>query len=203
MPKSINPVIASKQGIKLAKAVQEYKELIDSLTTPNHQRGASTKSIGQINRNAQETLYASSHKTVESTPTYLFCGTEYNLNLKRSDMIGVDFDGTIAVSMRPYDPRRAGPPLGENNPKSAFNLVKTLLKQGKKVVILTARMNSKEHTPAQLQYTRNLLGSWTKKNFGIRLPCTAEKHHLMSRIIDDRAEGVDSSTGILKCLKKQ
>jgi hypothetical protein len=124
----------------------------------------------------------------------MFCGTEYNLRLSRPEMIGVDFDGTIAQSMRPYDPRRAGPPLAPDDPQSMFNKVKKWVRT-KKVVILTARMNSKEHTPAQLAYTRKLISGWTKKYFGVSLPCTAEKHHMMSVIYDDRNEKVDPKTG--------
>jgi hypothetical protein len=129
-----------------------------------------------------------------STPTYIFCGSPYNLRLSREKLIAVDFDGTIAQSMRPYDPRRAGPPLNPDDPNSMFNKVKKLVRNNK-VIILTARMNTTEHTPEQIKYTRRLISGWTKKYFGVSLPCTAEKHHLMEVIYDDRAVGVNPKTG--------
>jgi len=103
------------------------------------------------------------------------------------------FDGTLAEAEDPYDPRRIGKPIPR-----MINLVKKYLKQGKKVVILTARLNTKVHTPEQLNYTRRLIGAYTKKFVGQRLPSTAEKHHAMALIYDDRAVQVEHNTGIIR-----
>jgi hypothetical protein len=124
----------------------------------------------------------------------IFAGSHYEIKDTKVPIIAVDFDGTIAKLMEPYDPRRAGPPLGQDDSKSMFNKVKHWVRT-KKVIILTARMNTKEHTPAQLAYTRKLIGGWTKKYFGVSLPCTAEKHHMMKVMYDDRAIPVSPKTG--------
>lgn len=118
----------------------------------------------------------------------MFCGAI--LNYPHSSIIAVDLDATLAHGMVPYDPKRIGPPI-----PLMVKFVQRLLKKGKKVVILTARLNSKAHTPAQLKYTRRLIGAWTKKYIGQRLPSTAEKHPMMSAIYDDKARQVIPNTG--------
>jgi|HubBroStandDraft_2_1064218.scaffolds.fasta_scaffold92145_3 hypothetical protein len=128
--------------------------------------------------------------TSEEHPSVMFCGTKFNLNLKRNDVIAIDFDGTLFETFKPYDPRKAGPPV-----MKMIKFVKGLLQKGKKVVIFTARVNSKEHTPAQIKYTHKLIGGLCKKYLGQRLPITSEKHHLMSTIYDDRAIQVERNTG--------
>jgi ubiquinone/menaquinone biosynthesis C-methylase UbiE len=100
--------------------------------------------------------------------------------------------------MEPYDPRRIGKPLGIDKPDSAFNECRRLIKQGKRVIVLTARLNSKTHTPAQLKYTRKLIRTWTEKYLGKPLSSTSEKHHLITKIYDDRNVVVDPKTGLIK-----
>ena len=118
----------------------------------------------------------------------MFCGSikEY----KTPDVIGVDFDGTLFTTFEPYDPRKIGKPV----PKM-IKFVQKLIKQGKKVVILTARMNTSEHTPQQLAFTRKLIRGACKKYIGKALPVTAEKHSTMKIIYDDRAVQVVRNTG--------
>lgn len=123
----------------------------------------------------------------------IFCGTR--LKLYEKNIIAVDFDGVLAEQMVPYDPRRAGPPLNLDNKDSMVNKVRQWIKQGKKVVILTARVNTKTHTPEQLKYTNRLIGQWCKTYLGKRLPITSEKHSSMSVMYDDRAVSVDPKTG--------
>jgi hypothetical protein len=138
----------------------------------------------------------SSHK--QAYFSGMFCGSHYELKFNgKVKVIAVDFDGTLAQLFEPYDPRRAGPPLGPDDPKSIFNMTKKLVRKHK-VVVLTARMNSKEHTPAQLKYTSKLIAGWTKKYLGVSLPCTSEKHHSMQVIYDDRAIAIDPKTGRIK-----
>ena len=130
----------------------------------------------------------------------IFCGTKYKL--PEANVIAVDLDGTLAKSMAPYDPRRIGPPLIPKDRKllrqSAFYKTKHWIKQGKKIVILTARVNSTSHTPEQLKYTYALIKAWCKKHLGKVLPITSEKHHSMAIILDDRGVHVDRNTGRLK-----
>ncbi len=146
-------------------------------------------------RRSKRVLVASENKpkTQITTPTVMFCGSPYNLKLNRSEVYAVDLDGTLAELFIPYDPRRIGKPL-----MPMVNQVKKWLQQGKKVVVLTARLNSKEHTPAQIKYTHALIRAWTKKYIGTPLPSTSEKHHLMTKIFDDRAVSVDPKTGRIK-----
>lgn len=118
----------------------------------------------------------------------MFCGAV--LKYPHSSVIAVDLDATLAYGMVPYDPKRIGPPVLPMVLK-----VQRWLKQGKKVVILTARLNSKVHTPVQLKYTRRLIGAYTKRYVGQRLPSTAEKHPMMSQIYDDKAIQVIPNTG--------
>ena len=152
------------------------------------------KKLSHKLRNRKEALIVGRVINASHTPTVIFCGTAFNLPLNRKKIIAVDFDGTIAKTIEPYDPRRAGPPLNPEDPNSMFNKVKKLVRKNK-VIILTARMNTTEHTPKQLEYTRKLIAGWTKKYFGVSLPCTAEKHHLMTVIYDDRAIAVNPKTG--------
>jgi hypothetical protein len=144
-----------------------------------------------------------SFNIIASTPKIIysgiFCGSHHVIKSNKPNLvIAVDFDGTLAELFEPYDPKKAGPPLNPGNKQSIFNKVKRWVQQGKKVVVLTARMNSQLHTPAQLKYTRKLIGAWTKKHFGKALPCTAEKHYSMSVMYDDRAVAVDPKTGRVK-----
>lgn len=117
-----------------------------------------------------------------------FCGTIKAYG--EQDVIAVDFDGTLFTTFRPYDPRRIGKPIWK-----MINYVKKLIDDGNKVVILTARMNSQEHTPAQLAFTRKLIRGACKKYLGKALPVTSEKHSRMKVILDDRAQQVVMNTG--------
>ena len=118
----------------------------------------------------------------------MFCSSKYTIPNK--SVIAIDLDGTLAEAEEPYDPTRIGKPI----PKMV-NLVRKLIKQGKKVVIITARMNTQVHTKRQLIFTRKLIEHWAKKYIGKALPCTAEKHHSMAVIYDDRAIQVIPNTG--------
>jgi hypothetical protein len=163
--------------------------------TPNVQTHLDEKTIRPRPRNAQETLSDSPSTNTKNYYSGMFCGSKYELKSNNQGVIAVDFDGTLAKLFEPYDPRKAGPPLNPDDPKSIFNLTRGFIKNGKKVIILTARMNSQVHTPAQLEYTRKLISAWTKKYLGKRLPCTAEKHYMMTMIYDDRAISINPKTG--------
>src|ERR1019366_7668680 len=98
----------------------------------------------------------------------IFCGSKHIIPDK--SVIAIDLDATLAVQNQPHDPNTIGAPI----PKMV-NFARRLIKQGKKVVIITARMNTQSHTPRQLIFTRKLIEHWTKKYIGKALPCTAEK----------------------------
>ena len=118
----------------------------------------------------------------------MFCGSKHTI--PESSVIAVDLDGTLAEQESPYDPTRIGKPI-----PAMVNRVIKWLRQGKKIVILTARLNSQTHTKRQLLFTRKLIEHWTKKYLGKALPCTAEKHASMAVIYDDRAVQVKRNTG--------
>src|ERR1700685_2649845 len=142
--------------------------------TPTMQNPHSEKIMRAVARKPTTNQSYNSPKTTKYVFSGMFCGSRYNLTSnKLHPVIAVDLDGTLAKLFEPYDPRRIGPPVIPMCTK-----VKKWLSQGKKVIILTARLNSKEHTPAQIQYTRKLISAWTKKYVGKALPSTSEKHHL-------------------------
>lgn len=117
----------------------------------------------------------------------IFCGSKYILS--KPNILGVDFDGTLAKSFSPFDPKKVGAPV----PRMIIKVRQQLLK-GRKVVILTARMHS-SHTPQQLEYTRKLIEAWCQKYLGQKLAITSEKHPNISEIWDDRAKGVKRDKG--------
>lgn len=101
----------------------------------------------------------------------------------------IDFDGTIAIQMEPYDPKKAGPPIPE-----AIKLVKQWFKEKQKVVIFTSRVNTLTHTNAQIIYARRLIQAWCRHHLGRSLPVTAIKHP-MFEIWDNKAHRVETNTG--------
>ena len=92
--------------------------------------------------------------------------------------IGVDFDGTLAVSTPDMDIGDLGEPV----PKMLAR-VKKWLADGKELRLLTARTGQ----DAQLH-------RWLKK-YGVDMPITNKKDHLMKELWDDRAIQVVKNTG--------
>lgn len=127
---------------------------------------------------------------LETVFSGMFCGSKHVLN--KADVYAVDFDGCLFSTFEPYDPRKIGKPIWP-----MIKFTQRLIENGKKVVILTARVNSKEHTQKQLIYTRNLIRKACKQFIGKELPITAEKHSNMKVMFDDRAVQVVRDQGLL------
>ena len=91
--------------------------------------------------------------------------------------IGVDFDGTLAVSTPHMDIGELGEPV----PKM-LERVKKWLADGREVRLVTARTDL------------DSLRKWLKR-YGVSMPITNKKDHLMKELWDDRAIQVVQNTG--------
>lgn len=106
--------------------------------------------------------------------------------------IGIDFDRTLAVyesgdflTKGPYD-------LGEPIPKMV-EFVKRLLKEGKEVRIMTARVL---HNPEpESVKIANLIEDWCEQHIGQKLQVTCIKDSYMEALYDDKTFHVIPNTG--------
>ena len=101
----------------------------------------------------------------------------------------IDFDGTLAKEVKPYDNKVAGPPI-----KSTINLVKKFMKDNEKIVIFTSRVCRTAHTTLEIRYARKLISAWCKQYLGRVFPITAEKHPRFE-YWDNKAHRVETNTG--------
>jgi hypothetical protein len=111
------------------------------------------------------------------------------------DWIGVDFDGTLAVSGTKVFDGHLGPPI-----LLMVARVKAWLAQGIEVRIFTARVSprNKEGFPQDVEalaLVRNRIGDWCEEHIGQRLECTCEKDHNIIQLWDDKAVQVIRDTG--------
>lgn len=97
-----------------------------------------------------------------------------------SGFIGVDFDGTLATTVKDFSEEATGEPI-----QPMVDKVKKWIKEGKDVRLFTAR---KPH-PA--------LRRWMTKNLGVILPIENVKQPTMYAFYDDRAIAVERDTGEL------
>lgn len=109
--------------------------------------------------------------------------------------IGVDFDGTLAISgAKVFDG-----PLGDPIPQMVER-VKGWLAKGIEVRIFTARVSPRNkegflQDKLVLEAVRKRIGDWCEQNIGQRLECTCEKDHNVIQLWDDRAVQVLRDTG--------
>ena len=109
--------------------------------------------------------------------------------------IGVDFDGTLAVSVTKQWDGPLGPPI-----PLMVTRVKEWLAQEIEVRIFTARV-SPRHKDGSLQDITALLlikeriADWCEEHVGQRLECTCEKDHNIIQLWDDKAVQVVRDTG--------
>jgi hypothetical protein len=114
--------------------------------------------------------------------------------------IGVDFDGTLAVSVT----EEWNGPLGQPVPLTVER-VKARLAQGVEVRIFTARVcpKNKDGTlqpESEMSELKSRIDAWCEEHIGQRLECTCEKDHDMLQIWDDKAVHVTRDTGeVCKC----
>ena len=98
--------------------------------------------------------------------------------------IGVDLDGTLAHhdSSKPFDPEHVGEPIDK-----MLEQVRQWIKEGKKVIIFTARASNPKNIPA--------VEAWLKKHGLEGLKVTHEKTPDISIFVDDKAVGVERILG--------
>jgi hypothetical protein len=109
--------------------------------------------------------------------------------------IGVDFDGTLAVSVSKQWDGPLGAPIA---PMVAR--VRGWLAQGIEVRIFTARVNPKHkdgswQDSSALLAMRERIADWCEEHIGQRLECTCEKDHNIIQLWDDKAVQVVRDKG--------
>jgi hypothetical protein len=103
-----------------------------------------------------------------------------------NDYIGVDLDGTLAF----WDGWKGVEHIGAPVP-AMLKRVKDWLKEGRKVVIFTARLSR----PKDAKDAREYIREWSLKHIGVDLPATCVKHEGMAEFWDDRCVQVKQNTG--------
>jgi hypothetical protein len=112
--------------------------------------------------------------------------------MSESGWIGVDLDGTLSVYTKgDYSAFIVGPPIVK-----MVNRVKKWLAEGKRVKIMTARVNPKTETPERLEKVKAIIRVWCREFIGQELELTCEKDYHMYELWDDRAVQVIPNTGI-------
>lgn len=111
----------------------------------------------------------------------------------RNGWIGVDLDGTLAQ----YDGWRGFDHIGA--PVEAMvALVKSLVEDGHRVKIFTARMDS-----PRPDETRAFIDKWCLEHLGFAPEVTNVKDRWMTYLIDDRAVTCELNTGrICRCFER-
>lgn len=103
--------------------------------------------------------------------------------------IGVDLDGTLAMSVKSEAPEDIGVPIDR-----MVKQVKKWLAQDWDVRIFTARVNP-YHRRIEALRARRAIEVWSKRHVGQVLPITHEKDSDMVLLLDDRARQVERDTG--------
>lgn len=111
--------------------------------------------------------------------------------MKTEAWIGVDLDGTLAK----YDGWKGEGHIGEPIPLMVER-VKRWLKEGKRVKIVTARMNPLGRNVLAVERTKMAIAHWTQKHIGVQLEATCSKDFGMTELWDDRAIQVGFNNGI-------
>ena len=109
--------------------------------------------------------------------------------------VGVDLDGTLARYVSGQWPV-IGEPI-----KPMVDLVRRLLKDGREVRIMTARvggmfkLNATERERDDAAVQHNAVTEWCLVHLGTTLAVTAVKDYDMAVLLDDRAVTVEENTG--------
>lgn len=116
---------------------------------------------------------------------------------ERKHWIGVDLDGTLAVSINMED--RLDGKIGDPIP-SMVERVKKWLSEGEDVRIFTARASHFHDASSLLKVQHRIpkIIEWCKEHIGQELPITCYKDSYVKEIWDDRAIGVVKNTGEIK-----
>ena len=108
---------------------------------------------------------------------------------KQKGYIGVDFDGTLSKYTKYEGPTVLGEPI----PKMVER-VKRWLKEGRNVVIFTARV-APDHPLVEQVAAEEAIKEWCKIHIGQELSVTCIKYASMYEFWDDKAVGVEKNTG--------
>lgn len=112
------------------------------------------------------------------------------VRFKLNGWIGVDLDGTLSLHEQGLNVNKE---IGDPIPIMAER-VKSWLRQGWEVRIMTARVSSKL-PEVYRDEQRKLISAWTKVHIGTALPAVSEKDFNMLEVWDDRARRVEHNTG--------
>lgn len=116
-----------------------------------------------------------------------------------SGVIAVDLDGTLAE----YNGFKGSTVIGKPIPAMLLR-VRQWLKDGRKVVIFTARVERKRNpyhstktgrTHEERRKVIKAIEDWCERYLGQKLPVTNEKSWTMTEFWDDRAIQVETNTG--------
>jgi hypothetical protein len=101
----------------------------------------------------------------------------------------IDFDGTLAKQLHPYDPKVAGPPI-----PASVRLVKKWMANKEQIVIFTSRVSPATHNSLQIKFAKKLITAWCRKYLGKTFPITSDKHP-SAEYWDNKAHRVETNTG--------
>jgi len=120
---------------------------------------------------------------------------------KDTDWVGFDLDGTLA-HYTPGDYVTKGPFIFGDPIPGNVNLAKALIAAGVRCKIMTARYQSGRDNYQNSETGFNValqiaINDWTKKHIGTELEVTNAKDGYMHVLIDDRAVGTETNSGVL------
>ncbi len=115
--------------------------------------------------------------------------------LKDSDVVAVDLDGTLAddsvISMTDYHPELIGEPI-----PMMVKRVKKWLELGNEIVIFTARVHPR-HGLAEVALSEKAIREWCQKVFGREFEVTCMKDPMYKEIWDDKVVRIVKNEGIV------
>ena len=125
----------------------------------------------------------------------ILCAVKKNSNIEYSCFgrwYGFDLDGTVADNtMHGCGMGMIGKPI-----KPMTALMKRLHKHGKRVKIVTARLNDVGNTPSAQRRLKMHIWKWCDLNLGFRPEITDRKDGSMECLYDDRARQIVRNKGV-------
>lgn len=113
----------------------------------------------------------------------------WKASVRDTSWVGVDLDATLAKYDGWHGPLHIGEPI-----EPMVMRVKTMIANGQKVKIFTARMSEPDVDVRKALV--EAIGDWTEKHIGTRLEVTNVKTYDMIECYDDRIKQVVPNTGI-------
>lgn len=115
---------------------------------------------------------------------------------QKKKWIGVDLDGTLAVSISgPFDATQIGEPI-----QSTIDFILEKIKEGKEIKVVTARVSTDGSIRSIINavHARYYIKKYIKEHIGVDLDVTSSKDFLMTTLYDDRVVQVQENQGIVK-----